>query len=124
MHACIAVDEHVADEELDQLSETLADKALFEGHDVLAYSRRVFYAQTQLGSKEMIDRSVDWISPEHKEALFSQTVQLVLSDGVVQVKEADLIKYLYSALDMEEALAHKIIDELLAYHKRQHKPQA
>ena len=34
MHACIAVDGDVADEELEELAQTLAYKPLFEGHNV------------------------------------------------------------------------------------------
>ena len=111
MHACIAVDGDVADEELDEMSDTLAGKAMFEGHDVLAYSRRVFYAHTQIGSKQMIDNSVDMVAPENRANLFAQTIQLVLSDGVLLDKERDIIKYVYSALDLDEAVAKKIIDD-------------
>lgn len=101
MNAFIAVDGNVADEELDVLSDTLAKNPLFQGHDVLAYSRKVFYKQAQLGSKQMIDNSVEWIAPEHKPRLFAHTIQLALSDGVVIDKEAELVKYLYSALDLD-----------------------
>lgn len=117
MHACIAVDDNVADEELDQLAETLAGKKLFEGHDVLAYSKTVFYAHTQIGSKRLIDYSVDRISPEYRATLFAQTVQLVLADCVVTQKEKELIDYLYSALDLEPQFADKIVDVILILNK-------
>lgn len=117
MHACIAVDDDVADEELEELSETLASKTLFEGHDVLAYSKRVFYAHTQIGSKRLIDNAVDKIAVENRATLFAQVIQLVLSDCVVADKEKELIKYLYSALDLEAELASKIVDVILILNK-------
>ncbi len=117
MHACIAVDDDVSDAELDELADTLADKKLFEGHDVLAYSRKVFYAHTQAGSKALIDNSVDKISPENRPTLFAQTIQLVLADCVVTDKEKELIKYLHSALDMDSELANKIVDVVLILNK-------
>ncbi|QCR22571.1 TerB family tellurite resistance protein [Pontibacter sp. SGAir0037] len=117
MHACIAVDENVADEELEALAQTLASKSLFEGHDVLAYSKKVFYAHAQIGSKQMIDISVDRISPENKATLFAQTIQLVLADCVVADQEKELIEYLYSALDLEAGQASKIVDVIRILNK-------
>ena len=117
MHACIAVDGTIADEELEELSEALAGKTLFEGHDVLAYSKTVFYAQTKIGSKGLIDNSVDKVAVENRPTLFALTIQLLLADCVVTDKEKELMTYLYSALDMDETLANKIIDVILILHK-------
>ncbi|MCC9136966.1 tellurite resistance TerB family protein [Pontibacter silvestris] len=117
MHACIAVDDDVADEELDELAETLAGKALFEGHDVLAYSKAVFYTHTQIGSKRLIDYAVDKISPENRATLFAQTIQLVLADGILEDRERELVGYLYSALDLDADLANKIVDVILILNK-------
>ncbi|WP_018478748.1 tellurite resistance TerB family protein [Pontibacter roseus] len=117
MHACIAVDDDVSDVELDTLAQALAEKKLFEGHDVMAYSRKVFYAHTQAGSKVLIDNSVDKIAPDNKPTLFAQTVQLVLADCVVQEKEEELIQYLYSALDLDAQQAHEIVRVILLLNK-------
>ncbi|MBX0334213.1 TerB family tellurite resistance protein [Pontibacter sp. HSC-14F20] len=117
MHACVAVDDDVADEELDEMAQTMADRALFEGHDIMAYSRNVFYAHVQLGSKLLIDNSVDLISEENRPTLFAHTIQLVLSDSVVSEKEEELIRYLSSALDMDEKEAHEIVRDVLNSNK-------
>lgn len=117
MHACIAVDGTIADEELEELSKTLAGKSLFEGHDVLGYSKTVFYEQEKIGSKGLIDNSVDKISPENRPTLFAQTIQLLLADCVVTEQEKELIHYLYSALDMDPKLASKIVDVILILNK-------
>ncbi|MCC9168067.1 tellurite resistance TerB family protein [Pontibacter harenae] len=113
LHACMAVDDDVADEELEELSNTLASKTLFEGHDVLAYSKKVFYAHHDVGSKRLIDNAVDKVAPENKATLFSLTVQLVLADGVVQEKEKELLNYIHSALELDIDLATKIIEVIL-----------
>lgn len=113
MHACVAVDDDVADAELDEMAQTLADWPLFEGHDIMAYTRRVFYAHVQLGSKILIDNSVDLIAEESRPALFAHTIQLVLSDCVVTEKEEELIQYLHSALDMDEKEAQAIVRDIL-----------
>lgn len=122
MHACVAVDDDVADEELDEMAQTLADRPLFEGHDIMAYSRNVFYAHVQLGSKILIDNSVDLISEENRPNLFAHTIQLVLSDSVVTEKEEELIHYLHSALDMDEKEAQAIVREILVLNQdKKHK---
>ena len=117
MHACVAVDDDVADVELDEMAQTLADRPLFEGHDIMAYSRNVFYAHVQLGSKILIDNSVDLVSEESRPTLFAHTIQLVLSDCVVTEKEEELIQYLYSALDMDENQAQEIVRDILLLNK-------
>jgi len=117
MHACNAVDGDVADEELEELTQTLVNKALFEGHDILAYSKAAFLAQAQLGSKHLIDNSVDKVSPGNKATLFALTVQLVMADCVVTDKEEELITYLYSALDLDTNLAERIIEVILILNK-------
>lgn len=113
MHACIAVDEDVADEELEELSETLACQPLFEGHQVREYYRSVLFAHAQIGSKHMIDISVDRIPPANKPALFAACIELLLADGVLAAKEEELVRYLSSALDLEEQEAKTIINRLL-----------
>ncbi|GAA4424813.1 hypothetical protein GCM10023188_05050 [Pontibacter saemangeumensis] len=117
MHACIAVDGKVADEELEELSSTLAGKTMFEGHDVLAYSKTVFYEHPKIGSKGLIDNSVDKIAVENRATLFAQTIQLLLADCVVTDKEKELIHYLYSALDMDPRLANQIVEVILILNK-------
>jgi hypothetical protein len=113
MHACIAVDEEVADEELEELSETLASKPLFEGHEVREYYRTVLFTHAQIGSKQLIDISVDKVTADNKPALFAACIELLLADGILAVKEEELVHYLYSALDLEEQEAKKIIDCVL-----------
>jgi hypothetical protein len=117
MHACIAVDEEVADEELEELSETLAGKPLFDGHNIREYYRTVLLAHDRIGSKQLIDISVDHVSPANKPALFAASIELLLADGILADKEGELVRYLYSALDLEEDLAKKIIDSVLDANK-------
>jgi hypothetical protein len=117
MHACIAVDEDVADEELEELSETLACIPLFEGHNIREYYRSVLFAHAQIGSKHMIDMSVDTILPANRPALFAASIELLLADGILAAKEEELVRYLYSALDLEELQAKTIINQVLDQHK-------
>jgi len=115
--ACIAVDDDVADEELEELSVTLAGKSMFDGHDVLAYSKAAFFAHHDLGSKGLIDNAVDKISSAYRPTLFALTAQVVLADCVITEKENELISYLYSAMDMDPRLANKILDVILILNK-------
>jgi hypothetical protein len=117
MHACIAVDEDVADAELEELSETLACKPLFEGHHIREYYRTVLLAHAEIGSKALIDCSVDKVPPANKPDLFAASIELLLADGILADKEQELIRYLASALDLEENVADKIIDSLLNQNK-------
>jgi tellurite resistance protein len=113
MHACIAVDEEVADEELEELSETLASKPLFEGHEVREYYRTVLFTHARIGSKLMIDTSVEKIPAANKPYLFAASLELLIADGILAAKEEELIRYLTSALELEEAVAEKIIKNIL-----------
>jgi hypothetical protein len=99
------------------MAHTLANRKLFEGHDIMAYSRTVFYAHAQVGSKVLIDNSVDLITLENRPTLFAHTIQLVLSDCVVTEKEEELIHYLYSALDLDEKKAQEIVKVILILNK-------
>jgi hypothetical protein len=119
MHACIAVDEEVADAELEKLSDTLACKPFFEGHNIREYYRVVLFTHAQVGSKHMIDISVDKVLPAHKPALFAACIELLLADGILADKEQELVRYLYSALDLEEHVAKNIINSVLD-HPRGH----
>lgn len=113
MHACIAVDDDVADAELEELAEILAAKALFEGHDVRAYYKTVLLAHAQIGSKRLIDNSVEKVSAENKASLFAVTIELLLADGIIADKEEELITYLYSALELDTDIAKNIIQSFL-----------
>ncbi len=117
MHACVAVDDDVADQELEVMAHTLANRTLFDGHDIMDYSRNVFYAHAKVGSKVLIDNSVELVSPENRPTLFAHTIQLVLSDCVVTEKEEELIQYLYSALEMDEKKAQEIVRVILILNK-------
>lgn len=117
MHACIAVDEDVAEAELEELSETLVDKPLFEGHDIRALYRSVLVAHARIGSKQLIDASADKVAGKHKAGLFAACMELLLADGILADKEQELIRYLWSALDLEEHIADNIIHNILARHE-------
>ncbi len=117
MHACIAVDEEIADAELDELSQMLASKDIFEGHDVHEYYRRVLLAHADIGSKHLIDNSVDLLSPASKPGLFAITIELLLADGILAEPEEELIGYLISALELEEKPARHIIENILSKHE-------
>ncbi|MGV3640909.1 MAG: hypothetical protein ACO1NZ_10340 [Adhaeribacter sp.] len=116
MHACIAVDEDVAEEELEELSETLVDKPLFEGHNIRELYRSVLVAHARIGSKQLIDVSVDKVAAAHRAGLFAASMELLLADGILAEKEQELIRYLWSALDLEEQVAQNIIHNILSRH--------
>jgi hypothetical protein len=116
MHACIAVDEEVAEAELEELSETLVDKPLFEGHDIRALYRSVLVAHGRIGSKQLIDVSVDKVAADHKAGLFAACLELLLADGILADKEQELIHYLTSALDLEPQVADNILHNILGRH--------
>lgn len=116
MHACIAVDEDVAEEELEELSETLVDKPMFEGHNIRELYRSVLVAHARIGSKQLIDVSVDKVAATHRAGLFAASMELLLADGILAEKEQELIRYLWSALDLEEPVAQNIIHNILSRH--------
>ena len=47
----------------------------------------------------------------------ARDIELVLADGVLADKEKELISYISSSLDLEEAIAKKIVDKRLSHFK-------
>ncbi len=117
MHSCIAVDDDVADEELELLTDTLVCKTLFNGHDIKDYYKTVLLKQAELGSKHLIDNSVDKIAPENRPTLFALTMDLVLADGILAEKEIEIIAYLSSALDLDANQANRIVEVIMVLNK-------
>lgn len=117
MYGCIAVDDEVADAELEKLTQTLVGKSLFGEYDISALFKTVLFTHTQIGSKQLIDNSVELVAPENKPTLFALTIELVLADGILADKEIELVEYLGSALDLEPGLVKKIEDVILILNK-------
>ncbi len=113
MFSCMAVDDDVSDAETEKLSQMIVYKTLFRDYDTVELYKIAMMRQLQLGSKELIDRSVDKVSPENKPTLFALIVELLLADGVLADQEKEITDYLVSALDLDEDLATKIIEVIL-----------
>ncbi|QNF31598.1 TerB family tellurite resistance protein [Adhaeribacter swui] len=117
MFSCMAVDDDISNAETEKLSQIMVYKALFRNHDTVELYKTAMTRQLQLGSKELIDRSVDKVSAENKPTLFALIVELLLADGILADKEKEITDYLVSALDLDESLATKIIEVILIKNK-------
>ncbi len=117
MFSCMAADEDISDAETEKLSQMIVYKTLFQDYDKVELYKTAMTRQLQLGSKELIDRSVDKVAPENKPTLFALIVELLLADGILADKEKEITDYLASALDLEEELAKNIIQVILIKNK-------
>ena len=117
MFSCMAADENLSDAETSELSQIVVYKTLFNNYDKVELYKTAMAMQLQLGSKELIDRSVDKVSPENKPTLFALIVELLLADGILADQEKEITDYLASALDLDNALAEKIIEVILIKNK-------
>ncbi len=117
MFSCMAVDEDISEAETNKLSQIMVAKTLFQNIDKVALYEKVMNLQLQMGSKELIDRSVEKVAEENKPTLFALIVELLLADGILAEKEKEITDYLASALDLDEDLAKNIIKVILIKNK-------
>ncbi len=117
MFSCMAADEEISDAETEKLSQMIVYKTIFRDYDKVELYKTAMTRQLQLGSKELIDRSVDKVAAENKPTLFALIVELLLADGILADKEKEITDYLASALDLEENIATKIIEVILIKNK-------
>jgi uncharacterized tellurite resistance protein B-like protein len=114
MYSCMATDGDVSEIEVDKLVNFLVFKTMFKGHNVIEdLYKPAMRAQKQIGSKEVIDRSVSSIKEESKPTLFALVMEILLADGILGSDEQEIAEYLTNALSLNQEIAQKIVEVML-----------
>lgn len=113
MYASMHIDDHISDKELEEMFELLEKQPLFKDKHVADYYQPVMLADRRIGSYNLIDACAEGISENHKAVLFELIMKLLLVDGKLKTKEEEIAEYLMKALQLDFALARKIVDDLL-----------
>lgn len=116
----VAADGYINDSESKAISMTLARMQLFRSYpdDVMRkmLDRLLMILQRQ-GAQVLFNAALAALPDELKETVFAVTTDIALADGEVSEEEEQLLNDLYSALELPEEVALKIIDVMLIKNK-------
>ena len=117
LYTCISIDGEVSDIEIDVLVRLLLFKNKFSNIEIVPIYKKAMHAKNEFGPQHIIDKSVQIIKDEDKPTVLSLAAELVLSDGIITDKEKELLEYVTQKLNIDEALASKIIEVTLIKNK-------
>ncbi len=107
-----ACDGHIGDEEGRSLNLTLAQKKLYERLTEQQHSAmidRLLGVLKKGGPEKLLELSYPAVPPELRETAFTNAVDIVLADGVVEQEERDFIDDLQVKLELDEKRAKTIV---------------
>ncbi|HKO82270.1 MAG TPA: tellurite resistance TerB family protein [Chitinophagaceae bacterium] len=113
LYTCISVDGDVSDVEIDVMMRLLIYKNKFADIEIIPFYKNAMYAKNEFGAQHIIDQSAPLIKEEDRPTVLALVTELVLSDGILTEKEKELIEYVTLKLNIDEALASKIIEVTL-----------
>ena len=117
MYASISADGEVSDAEIDSLTRLLLFKNKFSNIDIIPFYKNALQAKQQFGAQHVIDRSAQLIREEEKPMVLALATELILSDGIITEEEKQMIEYISTRLNIDTALADKIIEVVLIKNK-------
>jgi uncharacterized tellurite resistance protein B-like protein len=100
--------------ESDAIARVIVFKTFFDGYDYISILKKLIHAKDTLGENGLINLAAPLISIENKAPLLTILVDLVMADGSIGKKEEAIIEQIVEKLDVNEDLAHKII-EVITY---------
>jgi uncharacterized tellurite resistance protein B-like protein len=117
LYACIASDGEVGKSEIEALSKMISGKRKFEGIDIIPLCKNVVEAYDKVGANGLVDACSPLIEHADKPTLFSMAVDIILSDGLLELGERKIIEYLANTLMIDKTQVLKIIEVMLIRNK-------
>ncbi|HEY9617086.1 MAG TPA: tellurite resistance TerB family protein [Microcoleaceae cyanobacterium] len=114
--AAIAADGYLSDEEVDGFLTTLNRMQLFKSYPADVMRRMIdqlFGILKRDGVSVLFNRAKASLPYELQESAFAVATDLVLADGVVTEQERDFLNQLYSALNIPDETAMKIVEVMM-----------
>ncbi len=117
LYACMSCDGNVSHAELDTISRLMLSKKKFWGLSIAPYYKRVAAAKAKIGLRGLVEACCPMIKIEDREMIFAMSVEIVLSDGILESDEEKIITLLAKKLDIAPAMVNKIIEVMLILNK-------
>jgi len=117
IYACVCADGDVSDEEISALVNYCGNNPIMSGLDLVGTYRRMHDIKNKSGLSEIVSAAIPKISFDKRPTVFAVAVDFMLADGVVGPKEQTLLEELQKGLEVDEALATKIIEVLIIKNK-------
>lgn len=114
--AAIASDGYLADEEVEGFITTLNRMQLFKSYPADVMRRmidKLFGMLKRDGVGALFNTAKESLPHELQESAFAVATDLVLADGVVTDQERDFLNQLYSALNIPDETAMKIVEVMM-----------
>lgn len=118
IYSSMAIDGQISEEEVHDLIEMVAHNKMFKGSNIDDIFKTIAANYKAAGSfDKMVELSIPFISENNKEKLFVTVIDIVLSDGIVDMKEKELIDKLKIGLKISDDFARKAVEVLLVKNK-------
>ena len=117
LYACIASDGKIGSSEIESLSRMIGNKRKFNNTEINPLCKKVIGAIKTISPKKLVDICSPLIKEEDKPTLFSMAVDIVLSDGILEIEEQEIIEHLAMTLAMDKVMVVKIIEVMLIRNK-------
>lgn len=113
MLAVVAADGHISDEEGEAFMAAINRMQMFReqsGSQHKAMMDKLFGLLKKSGAREVVKLAAAILPPSLREAAFAAATDLVFVDGSVEEEEKALLEDIQNALEIADALAHKIVE--------------
>lgn len=117
LYAAMSSDGDVSDIEIDVMARSLLYKNKFNGIDIVPLYKTVMIARQQYSTAHIIEQAAPLINEQEKATLLALAAELVLSDGLLQEKEKEVLEFITEKLSIDDALAARIIEVILIKNK-------
>jgi tellurite resistance protein len=118
--ATAANDGHLADEEMSAMFNTLTRMKLYQAMPEQRFKGmidRLVGVLKRNGPEELMAKSINVVPPELRETCFASATDMILSDGVVEQTERDLMQQLMISLEIDSNRAKTIVQVMVIKNK-------
>lgn len=118
--ATAANDGHLADEEMSAMFNTILRMKLYQSMPEQRFKSlidRLVGILKRNGPEELMRLAVDKVPPELRETCFASATDMILSDGVVEQSERDLMQQLMISLQIDSNRAKTIVQVMVIKNK-------
>jgi uncharacterized tellurite resistance protein B-like protein len=113
--ACMNSDGNMSEEEKTAFYTALANRPFFAGRDVIeTVTRAANNLDKAGGSAALIDMAASSITETTRIPLFTNCVDMILSDGQVTPDEEKILEYLKTLFSIDDVFAGKCVEVLIA----------
>lgn len=103
--------------EINSFSRIVILKSFFDGYDFISILRRMMEAKKSIGENSLMDMAAPFIKEENKATLLAVSIDLVMADGTLGKEEEAIIEKIAKKLNMDEALAQRIVEVMMYKNK-------